>query len=807
MTVVTDSCTFLGQGKYFNHNTGELVIREIARYAHRCAKATAMLLTLLQVTSGMPARATELQSLAIKNLPTSPRSIFMSHGIVFDLFFFALGLILFTYPFSFPPFSSLPDTLMFAPVYSKTDNLTGKQKKICRFLHPEVALVAFTLLTFIKPLEAIFVGKLAVGNRELLILEPGPADVDDEDDEDNDETDEDDAAPAAAAPAAAAPAAAAPAPKPCQNTLFFLFTKLGRRMSSDAIRDTFSSTLAEHGAFFLKFSQYRDLAIAYERINRRHNDANAKLSLMIALQGGHSETTEDEVYGREAGEHLNHGADWEWSFLQVSISWQSLLFARFASYFIILLGECCLPIEPSPTSFSQPPKSVDPWTGVPGPIRRVREPNAGAAAPLQPHPHPHPHPHPQPHPQVQPPLETDFPLPSQLDDLKGAIARVLQKPVAQVVVSEQQLGAVHTVANTKRDLLLCLATGAGKTMAYMAPTLLPTYRGTTVVIVPLRALHTDVTERAQALGNGAISWTGNAPTTYPPIIIVSSEKAIGNPFLAYLTHLDATEKLTRIVYDEVHLFLTSQYRQSLRSVLTFTGKYRCPHLYLSATMPAELESALRHELGGSTFITIRGPSQRPNLEYRVATKKTSREMEEFLMEQVTSKFSRFDPADRMIIFCFSIADTKAVQALLSPDLRVGIYSGEMETREKDNALRSWKAGDLPIMVATSGFGVGIDYPRVKDVIIYGACHDLLSYSQLGGRAGRDRSITASVTTITSYAWQARYRNIGPDFKSMLRMINNTTQCRRTALETFLDGKPVPCCLASGVTLCDVCQSK
>ena len=105
MTVVTDSCTFLGQGKYFNHNTGELVIREIARYAHRCAKATAMLLTLLQVTSGMPARATELQSLAIKNLPTSPRSIFMSHGIVFDLFFFALGLILFTYPFSFPPFS------------------------------------------------------------------------------------------------------------------------------------------------------------------------------------------------------------------------------------------------------------------------------------------------------------------------------------------------------------------------------------------------------------------------------------------------------------------------------------------------------------------------------------------------------------------------------------------------------------------------------------------------------------------------------------------------------------------------------
>jgi len=141
-------------------------------------------------------------------------------------------------------------------------------------------------------------------------------------------------------------------------------------------------------------------------------------------------------------------------------------------------------------------------------------------------------------------------------------------------------------------------------------------------------------------------------------------------------------------------------------------------------MPVHLESALRHELGGSTFITIRGPSQRPNLEYRVATKKTSREMEEFLMEQVTSKFARFDPADRMIIFCFSIADTKAVHALLSPDLRVGIYSGEMETRrtrqlsqallKNINVIKSERSGDVPSSITSRKEFIKSEFPNASE---------------------------------------------------------------------------------------------
>lgn len=86
-------------------------------------------------------------------------------------------------------------------------------------------------------------------------------------------------------------------------------------MSGEVIRDSFTATLADQGNFLLKFSQYRDLAVAFERVHRRSNPANDHLSFMAAMQGGHTEATEDMVYGRGGREHLNQGADWEWDTL------------------------------------------------------------------------------------------------------------------------------------------------------------------------------------------------------------------------------------------------------------------------------------------------------------------------------------------------------------------------------------------------------------------------------------------------------------------------------------------------------------
>ena len=235
---------------------------------------------------------------------------------------------------------------MFAPTYNKTDALTRRQKKICRFLHPDHAKAAFVFLSWIKPLEAIFVGRLAIqapaGLEDNGIYGADDEDEEDgvdpqapppvrladdgDDDEDSDSTDdheEGDLYDGEIETPAAPPAAAA------GPTNYLLFTKFGRKMGSDAIRESFSSTLFHTGNVSLKFSEYRDLAIAFERRNRRTNSTNAKLALIVAHQGGHSLKTEDEVYGRDGEENLDHGADWEWDFAQATTSWQALLFSRY----------------------------------------------------------------------------------------------------------------------------------------------------------------------------------------------------------------------------------------------------------------------------------------------------------------------------------------------------------------------------------------------------------------------------------------------------------------------------------------------
>ena len=79
---------------------------------------------------------------------------------------------------------------------------------------------------------------------------------------------------------------------------------------------------------------------------------------------------------------------------------------------------------------------------------------------------------------------------------------------------------------------------------------------------------------------------------------------------------------------------------------------------------------------------------------------------------------------------------------------VGIYHSYLSGAEKDEAVRKWREGSTPLMIGTSGFGLGLDYPRVRDVIIVGATYSMMDLAQLGGRGGRDPTTQARVTVVT-----------------------------------------------------------
>jgi ATP-dependent DNA helicase RecG len=77
-----------------------------------------------------------------------------------------------------------------------------------------------------------------------------------------------------------------------------------------------------------------------------------------------------------------------------------------------------------------------------------------------------------------------------------------------------------------------------------------------------------------------------------------------------------------------------------------------------------------------------------------------------------------------------------------PDLRVGLLHGRMKPEEKESVMRSFKARETDILVATTVIEVGIDVPNATVMVIeHAERFGLSQLHQLRGRVGRgcDRS--------------------------------------------------------------------
>ena len=74
-----------------------------------------------------------------------------------------------------------------------------------------------------------------------------------------------------------------------------------------------------------------------------------------------------------------------------------------------------------------------------------------------------------------------------------------------------------------------------------------------------------------------------------------------------------------------------------------------------------------------------------------------------------------------------------------PDLKLGLLHGQMHGSEKEKVMRSFRAGELDVLVSTSVVEVGIDVPRASVMLVEGAERFGLSQlHQFRGRVGRDK---------------------------------------------------------------------
>jgi ATP-dependent DNA helicase RecG len=189
------------------------------------------------------------------------------------------------------------------------------------------------------------------------------------------------------------------------------------------------------------------------------------------------------------------------------------------------------------------------------------------------------------------------------------------------------------------------------------------------------------------------------------------------------------------VVDEQHRFGTRQ-----RELLRGKSKVGRPHfLAMTATpIPRSLALALYGEMALSTLDEL--PPGRTPVTTKVITPDRREEAYELVRQEVRAGRQAF-------VICPLIEENESSQARSAtaeyerlrtqvfPDLRLALVHGRL--KDKDDVMRSFKARESDVLVATAVVEVGVDVPNATVMLIEGADRfGLAQLHQFRGRVGR-----------------------------------------------------------------------
>ncbi|XP_054819633.1 uncharacterized protein LOC129318729 isoform X1 [Prosopis cineraria] len=295
----------------------------------------------------------------------------------------------------------------------------------------------------------------------------------------------------------------------------------------------------------------------------------------------------------------------------------------------------------------------------------------------------------------------------------------------------------------KRDCLVVMATGSGKSLCYQIPPLVA--RKTGIVVSPLISLMQDQVMglrqrgiRADYLGSAQTDPTvqSKAESGQFDILFLTPEKACLIPTSFWLNLLKAGICLFAV--DEAHCIsewghdFRVEYKQldKLRGVLSGV-----PFVGLTATATEKVRVDIISSLKMCNPYVSVGSFDRANLFYDV---KPFNPGQHFVNELVQEILKKVATGGSTIIYCTTIKDVEQIsKSLLEAGVAAGIYHGQMSKKSREESHRLFVRDELQVMVATVAFGMGIDKPDIRQVIHYGCPKSLESYYQESGRCGRD----------------------------------------------------------------------
>lgn len=345
----------------------------------------------------------------------------------------------------------------------------------------------------------------------------------------------------------------------------------------------------------------------------------------------------------------------------------------------------------------------------------------------------------------------------------------------------------------RRDTLVIMPTGGGKSLCYQLPALLSD--GLTLVVSPLIALMQDQVAALRTAGVAAAFLNSTLHAAdYNATLADAKEGRLKLLYMAPETLLRpdilttlGQSRLTTMAIDEAHCISQwgHDFRPEYRQLVAVRQRFpQAVCIALTATATPRVQEDIKQSLGFRDENEFVSSFDRQNLYITVDAKTNiAQQVIDFLQEHTDQSG---------IIYCATKRRVEDLAATLSANGFSALpYHAGLDSATRTRNQRAFMVDDTRVIVATIAFGMGVDKPDVRFVLHVDLPQDVESYYQQIGRAGRDGDRAdclllfgyGDVRTIQHFIDQGADSERDGRYRRLQTMVNwaETRECRRRDL--------------------------